>query len=324
RRRASDAPRKLSPRDWIAKRGIVYVLTQAPVAAIYSGFFFRVLPFGLAAIFVIVSFFLLFVWASYRRTRSTDPDEPVHHLHRYALWALVPCVLFSVARIPTHQGFGFAYWHPWYDFGTELTGLEPHHYPSLVAGALLYTLDGLVLTIGYYLLFQRHSLTTAILYICLYISSIYCFTFPAYGRIGMPSPPMWHAVVFWAHLAMAVGAWFMPQFFRRIWPRLRRAGRASAISVIGAIVLAPYAYATYEPTEMQWPKQHRLDSDLLDRDLVAAPDLVAMTTADGEARYELAMRVGPRSYKNWVNRTRVLGVKDVAISARLVVDGTPI
>src|SRR5262249_34376939 len=107
RRRAGGEPRKLLPREWVAKRGSVYGLTQAPVAAIYSGFFSRVLPCGLAAIFVIVSFFLLFVWASYRRTRSTDPDEPVHHLHRYALWALVPCVLFSVARIPTHQGFGF-------------------------------------------------------------------------------------------------------------------------------------------------------------------------------------------------------------------------
>src|SRR5438093_1418921 len=81
--------------------------------------------------------------------------------------------------------FGFAYWHPWYDFGTELTHLVPHHFPSLFAGAALYTMDGLVLTIGYYVLFQKHSLVNAILYICLYISSIYCFTFPAYARIGM-------------------------------------------------------------------------------------------------------------------------------------------
>src|SRR5205823_372205 len=139
---------------------------------------------------VVAAFFAMAVWVSYRRSRAaaTGTDEPAVHFHRYALYAAIPCVLFSVARIPTHLSFGFAYWHPWYDFGSELSHQPLHHYPSLFTGALLYTMDGLALTIGYYVLFQRHSLTNALLYLCLYISAQYCFTFPAYARIGMPSP----------------------------------------------------------------------------------------------------------------------------------------
>jgi hypothetical protein len=324
RRGDTTAPRPRA-REWVVKRGVPYVLTQAPVIAIFAGFFFRVVPFGLAAIGVIGAFFALFVWVAYRRSVSDDPDEPVHHLARYALWAVVPCVAFSIARIPTHLGFGFAYWHPWYDFGNDLTGLPPHHYPSLLAGALLYTLDGLVLTIGYYILFQKRSLANAILYICLYISSIYCFTFPAYARIGMQSPPAWHAVVYWAHLVMAVAAWYMPRFFERTWPRLRALGRTASLIAIASSVVAPYAYAMVQAHELQWPKQQRIDAELFARrDLLTASDRIAVDVAGDEAHYELAMQLGPRSYKNWVNRTRVLDVHDIAVTGRIVRDGRPI
>src|SRR5262249_39679545 len=44
----TEAPRTMV-REWIVKRGVLYVLTQAPILAIFSGFFFRLIPFGLAA-----------------------------------------------------------------------------------------------------------------------------------------------------------------------------------------------------------------------------------------------------------------------------------
>jgi hypothetical protein len=43
-----------------------------------------------------------------------------------------------------------------------------------------------------------------------------------------------------------------------------------------------------------------------------------------EVRYELAMQLGPRSYKNWVNRMRVLDVQRVEVEGRLLRDGRPI
>jgi hypothetical protein len=325
RKRGETAAPRMTIREWIVQRGVVYVLTQAPVFAIFSGFFFRIVPFGLAALGEIVAFFLLLIWVVVRRTVSQDPDEPVHHIARYALYALVPCVAFSLARIPTHLGFGFAYWHPWYDFGSDLTGLPPHHYPSLFAGAMLYTLDGVVLTLGYYILFQKRSLANAILYIGLYISSIYCFTFPAYARIGMQSPPAWHAVVFWAHITMAVAAWYMPRFFERSWPRLRVPARSAAVAAIAAMLVGPYAYAAVQARALQWPKQHAIDTNLFARrDLLAAPDHAAVAVTGEEARYELVMQLGPRSYKNWVNRTRVLDVQGIEVAGRLLRDGSPI
>jgi hypothetical protein len=325
RKRGETAAPGMTVREWVAKRGLVYVLTQAPVFAIFAGFFFRVVPFGLAAIGEIFALLALLIWVAHRKTVSQDSDEPVHHVTRYALYSLVSCVAFSLARIPTHLGFGFAYWHPWYDFGNELTGLPLHHYPSLAAGAMLYTLDGVVLTLGYYVLFQKRSLVNAILYIGLYISSIYCFTFPAYARIGMQSPPMWHAVVFWAHIVMAVTAWYMPRFFERTWPRLRSFARSIAVIAIASALVGPYAYAAVQARALQWPKQHAIDARLFARsDLFAAPDHATVTMTGDEARYELTMQLGARSYKNWVNRTRMLDVRDIEITGRLVLDGAPI
>jgi hypothetical protein len=108
RKRGQAAAPRLGIREWIVKRGILYVLTQAPVIGIFCGFFFRIVPFGTAAIGEIVAFYVLFTWVAHRKGVSIDPDEPVHQLAHYTIWALVPCVAFSLARIPTHLGFGFA------------------------------------------------------------------------------------------------------------------------------------------------------------------------------------------------------------------------
>ena len=322
RMRGQSAAPRLAMREWIVKRGLIYVLTQAPIFAIFSGFFFRVIPFGLAVIGEVVAFFVLLLWVAHRKAVSDDPDEPAHHIVRYALYALVPCVVFSLARIPTHLGFGFAFWHPWYDFGSDLTGLPPNHYPSLFAGAVLYSLDGVVLALGYYVLFQKRSLANAILYIGLYVSSIYCFTFPAYARIGMQSPPAWHAVVFWAHIAMGVAAWYVPRFFERTWPRLRTPARSAAVIALASMLAGPYMYAVLQSRALQWPKQHAIDTALFARDdLLTAPDHAVVTVAGEEARYELALQLGPRSYKSWVKRVRMLDVQGLEVTGRLLRDG---
>src|SRR4051812_10770892 len=77
--------------EWFVKRGILYLLTQTPMFALYAGYFFRWMPYATATAFsVLLAFAVLPIWVIVRKNRSPDPDEPVHHLSRYALYALVP------------------------------------------------------------------------------------------------------------------------------------------------------------------------------------------------------------------------------------------
>ena len=115
-------------RDWIHKRGILYALTQTPILALLLGFFLKLAPYPVTIFAVLLSFVALPIWVAHRKAVSADPEEPVHHLPRYALWALLPVPIFSLVRIPTHYLFGMAYWHPWYDFGSALTGLPVNQF----------------------------------------------------------------------------------------------------------------------------------------------------------------------------------------------------
>jgi len=108
--------------EWLLKRGILWGMTQTPLLAILGGVFFHIAPYPFMALPMLASFVALPMWVSYRKKVSIDPDEPVHHLHKYALWALAPAAVFSVVRIPLHYTIGIIYWHPWYDFGSALTG----------------------------------------------------------------------------------------------------------------------------------------------------------------------------------------------------------
>src|SRR5207302_4752695 len=101
--------------------------------------FLNVARYSLTVFAVIASFAAMPIWIAFRKSRSDDPDEPVHHLHRFALYALVPMAAFTVARFPTHFLWGMAYWHPWYDFGHALTGEPINQISSLIPGSLLYS-----------------------------------------------------------------------------------------------------------------------------------------------------------------------------------------
>lgn len=88
-----------SLREWIVKRGVLYVLTQTPMIAMLLGFYWDVLTPPVAFLVTVVpAFVLLPAWVALRKNRSTDPNEPVHHLHKYALYALAPYVIYGLAR----------------------------------------------------------------------------------------------------------------------------------------------------------------------------------------------------------------------------------
>ena len=311
--------------EWIQKRGILYALTQTPLLALLVGFFFKLAPYPVMMFSVLFAFVGLPIWISYRKRVSNDPTEPVHHLHKYALWGIVPFTLFSLVRIPTHYLFGMAYWHPWYDFGSALTGQPVNQFGSLLPGAVLYSLQGYSLTLGFYVLFRNHSLLNALLYICVFDTSIYSFIFPAFARVGMQSPPRWHAVAWSAHALMAIATWGMPKFWDKGWRRLGASGRIASLFVLVIVVATPYAFPFYRAVTWQFPLQHQIDQASFDRpNLIKQVEAPKLSGVGQEAEYRFRLSVGPKTYKNYVGRMLTLGIKDLRVTGRIKKDGKAI
>lgn len=312
-------------KEWLIKRGILYGLTQAPIFAVMVGFFFKIAPFHYTNFAVMLAFIILPAWIVYRKNISTDPEEPVHHVHRYALYALFPFAAFSVARIPIMLIFKFPYWHPWFDFGHTLTGEPLNEYASLLPGALLYSLQGFSLGIGFYILFRRHSLVNSLLYLCVFLSSLYCYVFPEYGRVGMPTPPLWHFVGWWAHFWMALVAWYMPIFFERRWPLMQRLGRGLSVCVFVVALSSQYIFAFWETSVWQFPRQHIIDQEVFNRpDLLTLKIPPRLLSLKEEAEFEFVLQLGPRSYKNYINKVRDLEAKNIKVDGEILYQGTPI
>jgi len=305
-------------RGWVLERGILYGLLETPIVAVLAGIFYRVIPYRYALISVLLAFMALPFWISYRKTTATDPVDPVHHLHRYAIYSLLPGAIFTVARIPTHFLWGLIYWHPWYDFGAELTGAPLGQYGSLLPGAFLNALQGWSIAMGFYVLFRRHSLINAILYIGVWDSSLYSYVFPTYSRVGMQSPPLWHAIDVWAHSAMAVTAWLMPRLHGLYWPRLAVGQRGAGIAVMAAIVLMPTGFACWRATTWQFRTDQSIDQATFNRpDLLAMKDAPTLESLGTDAQYQFSLRFGPRGYENYFHQARDLDAGPVRVTAAL-------
>ena len=166
-----------SLRDWVLERGVLYALIQTPIMAIIAGTpFMSVIPYTFSVLPMFAAFVILPMWIVYRKRVSTNPDEPVHHLHKYALFALAPSAMFTVVRIPLFYLMGIIYWHPWYDFGNALTGAGITGQDTLAVGGLMNAIQGWSMGMGFYILFKRHSLMNVLLYISVWISALYSFT----------------------------------------------------------------------------------------------------------------------------------------------------
>lgn len=312
-----------SLRQWVLERGILYALLQTPILAIIAGTpFMSVVPYPFAMLPILVAFVILPMWIAYRKRVSTNPDEPVHHLHKYALYALAPSAMFTVVRIPLYYLMGVIYWHPWYDFGNALTGAGITGQHTLATGGLMNALQGWSMGMGFYILFKQHSLINALLYITVWISGLYSFTFGTYSRVGLASPPFWHAAMAWAHFGMAVTLWFMAQFGHRMWPALGRTGRLAAVAVGGVILLTPSVFAQYKAVTWEFPFQEAIDRATLGRpELVALKEGPLRVEVGTDARYGFTLRFGPRSYRNWFKQTRALDAGQIHVDGRLWRDG---
>ena len=315
----SRQPRRIDPlREWVLERGVLYVLTGTPIVAIIGGVFYHVLPYPFLLCAVLIAFVVLPIWTTWRRSVSTNPAEPAHHLHKYALCALPAAAMFSVVRIPLHFTNGIIYWHPWYDFGNALTNTPLDQPSTLLVGGLLNLIQGWAMGLGFYILFKQHSLMNALLYIAVWVSSLYSFDFATYSRVGLQSPPLWHAAMAWAHFAMAVTLWFMVRFTRRTWPRLGIGGRATTVAAVAVIILIPTLFAQWRSAYWEAPRQTAIDNTAFARaQLVPAADEPMVMTTGSDARYTFALHLGPRDYKNWFNQQRSLDASAIHVDATL-------
>jgi len=316
-------PRPSNPLwQWVLERGVLYVMTGTPIIAIIGGLFYRILPYPFLLVLVLVSFVALPIWITYRRRVSTNPDEPVHHLYKYGLWALAPAAMFSVSRIPLHYAIGIIYWHPWYDFGNALTGTPLGHQDTLFVGGILNLIQGWAMGLGFYILFKRHSLINVLLYIAVWISALYSFDFATYSRVGLKSPPYWHASMAWAHFWMALTLWFMPQFTTRVWPRLATRGRVGAIAILALIVVTPTVFAQWRAATWEFPRETQIDNAAFNRAAVSVvPGSLALLSTGTDAQYHFTLRIGPRDYRNWFKQMRSLDASSIRITAKLSRNG---
>ena len=309
---------------WLLTRGLLYALLEAPILAVLVGYFFGYVPYPVGAFAMLVSAAVLPVWVAWRKQASLDPEEPVHYLTRYARAAIVPVAIFSLVRIPTFFLFGIAYWQPWYAFGNALTGAPLDQYGSLAGGATLYALQGFALVMGFYVLFQRHTLLAAVLYLCAWDSGLYSYAFPL-ARLGMDTTPVWHLNGVFAHLCLAIAAWRMPAFWDSFWHHLSRTARVATGTAVAGVLIAPFVFAAYQATVWQFPLQHAIDQAVFERPALVSLGEAPRVRVDGqEAHYTYSLRFGPRLYRSWAGAIRVLEADDLRVTGRLLQTGVTI
>jgi hypothetical protein len=310
--------------SWLLTRGILYALLQAPLFAVLVGYFFGYVSYPVGAFAVLVSAAILPAWVAWRKQASQDPAEPVHQLTRYARAAIVPVAIFSLVRIPTFFLFGIAYWQPWYAFGNALTGAPLNQYGSLAAGAILYALQGFALVAGFYVLFQRHTLLAAVLYLCAWDSGLYSYAFPLV-RLGMDTTPVWHLNGVFAHLCLAIAAWTMSTLWGGFWHRLSATARVATATALAGVLIAPFAFAAYQATVWQFPLQHAIDQAVFERPGLVSLGEAPRVSVDGQdAHYIYSLRFGPRLYRTWAGASRVLEADDLRVTGRLLRAGMTI
>jgi hypothetical protein len=305
-------------RRWFLQRGVLYGLTQTPMIALVVGFVFKWISYPVATVFfVLPTVILLPAWILYRRRVSSDPDEPANRFGRLALWAVFPVIVFDLARVPMHYALGNVFWGTWFDFGSTLTGQPPSHWTSLAAGTFLHIFQGYVLALGYYILFRRPRLLSALAYLFVFLSVIYSWQFPRYVILG-PTPFKWYFVIWWAHFWFAVTAWAVPRLDRpglRAWLRRPAAAWVAAVVVV-ALAAVPFGFVFWRVDTWQFPRQDATDSSAFAHLTLAANPGIVVTAADtsGEAQYLMTFRLGPRDYKNFMGAKENLGAGTLRVN----------
>jgi hypothetical protein len=309
-------------KDFILKRGILFVLVQAPIMTFFAGFFFRWTSYTAAVFIVLGSFMILPAWISYRQSVSDDPDEPVHHMALYVICACSAAAAFSLLRIVLHFMWGYIYWSPWFSFGSELSGLPSNTFGALGAGAMLYTIHGVTLGMAYFILFKRHTLLNAILLLTFYLASLYSLLFPMLARFGQTTDWIFHATNWSAHLCVALGSWYSLKFWKEHSEKLVGTRRYVLASLPVALAIVPVVFAFYRTATWIEPTQLAIDEAVFNRrNLVSVKDndLLRITGGD-DARLQFDLQIGSRAYSNFNHKKKLLDAKQLKIAGK-VLDG---
>ena len=137
---------------WMASRGVLLVFLQMPVAAVVVGYGLGLISLPVACFAVFASSAAFPAWVSHRTAASDDPSEPVHHLHRHALRALVVVSILTAALTSALLVAGMSFWHLFYDLGAELTAEPSGSGWSLIAGVVVYGLSAVCTVTSYFVL----------------------------------------------------------------------------------------------------------------------------------------------------------------------------
>ncbi|MGH2751113.1 MAG: hypothetical protein ACRDK3_09625 [Actinomycetota bacterium] len=230
---------------WLQKRGVLYLLTQAPMIAFIVGYLLGWTSFLVASVASFVVLLLgLPLWVRYRLERTRDPHYPARRAGRFALMALVPVAVYDFVRVPNFYLLDSPYWDRWFDFGHELIGAPPESWAALVAGTLVHYLQGWSLAFGFYVLWPRHVLPGALVYLFGFLTITYVGMFVRYA--GSEPTASFVYKVGWDHFWMAVAAWGMAKLVERPTRRPSLAAAPAAYALGAIACLTPFAFAFWQ------------------------------------------------------------------------------
>ena len=229
---------------WFQKRGVLYLLTQAPMIAFIVGYLLRWTTFRIASL---VSLVVLLValprWVQYRRRHALAANDPAHQIGRYAVMSLVPVAVYDLVRVPNFYFLESPYWDRWFDFGHEFAGVAPTSWTALIVGTLLHYLQGWSLAFGFYVLFVRHTLPGALVYLFVFLTFTYIVMFVRYADSDLTVSFVYK--VAWDHFWMAIAAWGLAELLGRSAKRPQWV--TSKVFLSGSLVAtAPFAFAFWQ------------------------------------------------------------------------------
>jgi len=329
--------RQLTPGQQAAlTRGVVFVLIQAPILSLFVGWFWRWTSFPDANLFTLVLAFVLLPVAVLILGRTEGGRAVLGDFPKYALYSLLPYTLYNIFRIPMYYLLEVVFWDHWFDYGSGITGAPSSTWQSFVSGTLVHSLQGYVLALGFYVLFKP-SLRNAILWE-IFLSAMYTWMFPTYVLVDFAPPPKWYYVVWMAHFWMGIGLWVAPKFLYSPalgqWVKGSRLRLGLLVLAVVALYATPYAFVSLKVGTWQFPLQETLDRQTQQQLQVtlAAPSVLlavvpAQATGPGgelrwhEARYQLTLQVGSRSWTDYIKATKSVDIAPLVVRGRLLHNG---
>jgi hypothetical protein len=324
---------KMGVKRGLLLRLILAGIVLAPLHSILIGLGARLVPFSVSTVawLGIALFTVPLLVGLLARYESSEFGLEIG---KYAFWALFPFQIFyNLSRVVVNLILGEPYWDIWFVYGGSSMGIENNQtWGALAGGALLHSLQGWALAMGFYLLFKPR-LVWCLLYGFLFLSTTYSIFFPNFVITAFQPDFLWYFMVWEAHFFFALGLWAVPKVLES--PQLRarfRLGNPLVWAVIIVLWIAPFALLVYQVAYAQFPAQDRGDLEAFDRlgvDLAGEPRLTSIEQAPGEAgssgvdqaRYAMSVTVGPRTYDNVRGYPASLEVGPLAVRGHLAHDG---